>query len=398
MASLLRRVGNDKLDAIEDAIQHAMMQALHFWCKDGLPKQPSAWLYQVAFRQLLAEFRNTQRRNDLLKEHAYFFEHDDEQVEATPLPREMNDALLTTLFVACDDGLAIESQLVFTLKSLCGFSIREISLRLFISEANVYKRFSRAKKHLKKQTRLDKELNNTVIEKRLPMVHRILYLIFTEGYLSSHENATIRKDLCEEAIRLATILCNLKQGGTPETYALLALMYFHLARLSTRQDSSGALLLLEQQSREQWNTNHIIKALECLEHSAQGETLSRYHVEASIAAEHCMAPSFKKTRWDKIVTYYELLEHISPSPIHYLNRAIAMTEWQGATAGLAILNTADIPIWLEHTYHWSAVQADLSFKCGDYESAHKKANHAIEKAPTESIKKLLQKRFYWMDI
>ena len=181
-------------------------------------------------------------------------------------------------------------------------------------------------------------------------------------------------------------------GDVPETYALLALMYFHLSRMSARQDDSGALLSLEQQDRSQWDKKYIAIGMGYLERSAQGRTLSRYHVEASIVAEHCLAPSFKQTRWDKIVASYELLERIAPSVLHRLNQAIAMAEWQGPNAGLAVLQSIDSPIWLNNSYHWSATLADLQYRCGKTTLAQKSAEQALQKAPTGNIKKMLRSR------
>lgn len=392
VASLLRRVGVQYVDAVEDAVQHAMVKALDFWCRGDLPENPSAWLYRVALRQLLLDFRSAQRRQTLLAEHTVLANNDAAEQDEIPLPGEMGDSLLRMLFVACNDEIPVESQLVFTLKTLCGFSVKEIALRLFITEANAYKRFSRARQHLKKKPDLLNELTDADLIIRLPMVQRVLYLVFTEGYLSSHADTAIRKDLCEEAIRLVLLLSKSTPGNVPETHALLALMYLHLSRMDARQSASGALLLLGQQDRSQWDKQHIMMGLSFLERSARGDILSRFHVEASIAAEHCLASSFEQTRWDKIVASYEVLERIAPSALHRLNRAVAMAEWQGPQAGLAVLQSMDIPGWLDRSYYWYAVQADLQYRCGEIDLACKSAERAIRSAPTDHIKQLLRKR------
>ncbi|NQZ11512.1 MAG: sigma-70 family RNA polymerase sigma factor [Algicola sp.] len=392
VALLLRRIGVQHLDAIEDAVQWAMAQALDFWCKDNIPSSPSAWLYQVAHRHLLSEFKATQRRSILLTEHSYIAQNEVIELEEAPFAGEMSDSMLRMLFVACSDAIPIESQLVFTLKSLCGFSIREIALRLFITQANVYKRFSRAKQQLKNQTLELDMLPDDEMVARLPSVHRVLYLLFTEGYLSSHTDTAIRRDLCEEAIRLTKLLGASKFGDVPNSYALLALMYFHLAKINTRQDSYGSLLLLEQQDRRRWNKQQITVAMGFLAQSATGNTISRYHIEAGIAAEHCLSPSFEQTPWEKIVASYELLHSIAPSPLHYLNHAIATAQWKSPEAGLAVLNSIDIPDWLDRSYHWYAVQADLLFRSGETIQGQAYAILAIAAAPTDSIKQLLSKR------
>ena len=281
---------------------------------------------------------------------------------------------------------------MFTLKSLCGFSSRESALRLFITEENAYKRFSRARAHLKNVSIVLDTLTVSEMEARLSSVHRVLYLVFTEGYLSSHTDTAIRIDLCAEAIRLVELILESAIGDAPETNALLALLYLHLARMNARQDTSGELLLFEEQNRDQWNEQTIFKGLSFLEKSARGGTLSRYHVEASIAAEHCLAPSFKQTRWDKIVESYEILERISPSALHSVNRAVAVAEWQGPKAGLAVLQSLNIPNWLDRSYHWHAVHADLQYRCGEVDLARDIAEQAIKSAPTDDIKLLLYKR------
>ena len=150
----------------------------------------------------------------------------------------------------------------------------------------------------------------------LPAVNKILYLLFTEGYLASHTGNAIRRELCDEAIRLTAILAQHPIGQVPQTFALLALMHLHVARMTSRQDASGGLLLLEEQDRALWDQQRIQVGLEWLAKSAYGDKFSRYHAEAGIAAEHCLAASFEETRWDKIVQCYRLLEETAPSAIH----------------------------------------------------------------------------------
>jgi len=389
VALLVRRFGISHIDTIEDAVQWAMAQALEFWPKEGTPSSPAAWLYKVAFRHLLSEFRTISHRSSLLNKYISVDTDETNSNNEACFTGEMSDSMLRMLFIACSNKNPVESQLVFTLKSLCGFSIREIALRLFITEASVYKRFSRAKKHLKNETfELDMLSNNEMLS-RLPSVHHVLYLLFTEGYLSSHTDTAIRQDLCEEAIRLTKLLAESKIGDSPNGCALLALMYFHLAKINTRKNEFGMLLLLEQQDRNEWSQQHISVAMSLLAQSAKGDSISRYHIEAGIAAEHCLSPSFKRTNWKKVVASYQLLNNIAPSAFHLLNLAIATAEWKSAQDGLAILASAEIPAWLECSYHWYAVHADLLYRCEKFTLADKNADLAITAAPTESIKQLL---------
>src|SRR5262245_7798985 len=191
------------------------------------------------------------------------------------------------MFACCDDAIPVESQLAIALKTLCGFDVREIAERLFTSEANVYKRLGRARSRLRQLGSLPDDLTGAQFSSRLSVVQGILYLLFTEGYLSSHAEGAIRRDLCDEAKRLTLILAEHPVGGTPETFALLALMHLHAARMSARQDGAGGLLLLEEQDRALWDRQEIFVGLSWLARSATGDNLSRYHAEAGIAAEHC---------------------------------------------------------------------------------------------------------------
>jgi RNA polymerase sigma-70 factor (ECF subfamily) len=181
-------------------------------------------------------------------------------------------------------------------------------------------------------------------------------------------------------------------GETPETFALLALMHLHAARATARQGPSGGLLLLEEQDRTLWDRDQIAEGLSWLARSAQGETFTRYHAEAGIAAEHCLAASFGETRWDKIVECYDLLEAHQPSPIHTLNRALALAEFRGPTAGLAVLEALAPPTWLTGSHLWAAVFADLHARCGHAEAADRHRDLAMQLAPTAAVRALLERR------
>lgn len=392
VACLSQRLGFQHLALIQDSVHFAIEKAMLDWASNALPANPTGWLYQTAFRFFLSEMKTVKRKQAILSENLYFAESQVETLEAPPLKDELSDALLRMLFIACDNAIPVESQLVFTLKSLCGFNIKAISIRLLISEENAYKRYNRAKQFLKQQHTTSSIIQNEPFPERLPSVLRVLYVVFTEGYLSSHTEIAIRKDLCDEAIRLTLLLSQSKWGNTPQCSALIALMYFNIARIEARYNDLG-LVLLEHQERSNWNKEAIYKGLEYLNNSATGDNISRYHVEASIAAEHCISPSFSATNWKNIVKSYELLEKISPSPLHTLNYAIAIAEWKGANNALAILAKANPPHWLSCSYHWYAVMADLQYRNKHIIQARKNAVNAIEQTPSAHIKELLLKRF-----
>ena len=388
------RVGVRHVEEVEDAVQSALMKALENWAVSGQPDNPSAWLYRVASNHLLGELRQKSGRNRILDQKVIEDQEALEHPREAFLPGEVQDDLLRMLFVCCDDALPADSQLVLALKTLCGFDVREISLRLFTSETNIYKRLERARRRLKEVQLQPGELTYERYPNRLPSVHKILYLLFTEGHLSSHPETAIRRDLCDEAIRLMTLLAEHTVGKTPESYALLALMHLQSARIGARQSATGGLLLLEEQDRESWDSQEIQIGLGWLAKSAEGDIFSRYHAEAGIAAEHALAPTFAQTRWERVVECYALLERITPSPIHQLNRAVAMAEWQGPAAGLTVIEGFEPPTWLTGSYLWAAVLSDLHRRCGHGHQATAKRYRdiACQLAPSAAVKILLEKR------
>ena len=390
IAVLCRRFGVKHLEAIEDAVQSALLAALHSWTTRGNPEQPSAWLFRVANNELLGTLRKQSGHRRILEANPTI--ESTVSAEEVFFPGEIEDNLLRMLFVCCDDNIPDESRLVLALKTLCGFSIREIALRLFISEANVYKRFSRARLRLRQSETLVEDFSSEVVQARLPAVHEVLYLLFSEGHFSYHSEQAIRIEMIDEAIRLAELLARHSPSQTPETFALLALMHLHAARMAARRDRSGHFILLDEQDRSLWDQRQIQVGLEWLSCSARGEHISRYHLEAAIAAEHCMAPTLEETRWDKIVEGYQLLERMSSSPVHRLNRAVAVAEWQGPEAGLDVLQNCEPSEWLSHSYLWAAVIADLYQRVGQTDEANHFHALAIDQAPTPAIRTALRRR------
>jgi RNA polymerase sigma factor (sigma-70 family) len=393
VAMLLRRVGMRHFDAVEDAAQFALLAALEAWTKVGhVPDNPSAWLYRVAHNQLAGELRTRSRRERLAEQHSAEAAHLAQSTPSEFLAGDVRDDMVRMLFACCDDSIPVESQLVIALKALCGFDVREISERLFTTEANVYKRLGRARSRLRELPFEPHDLSAEQLSARLPAVRSILYLLFTEGYLSSHADGAIRRELCDEAKRLTQVLAEHPISGTPETFALSALIHLHSARMSARQDGSGGLLLLEEQDRALWDQCEIRLGLSWLARSAEGDAFSRYHAEAGIAAEHCLAQSFAETRWERIVECYALLERLAPSALHTLNRAVATAELRGPAEGLAVLEGLQPPSWLAGSYLWAAVLADLQRRCGDHELARRYRETALASAPSAAVRDALQRR------
>lgn len=372
---LSRRFGIHRLELCEDAAQTALLHATRAWCSE-MPDEPSAWLYRVAHNTVLDELRREKRNERYLAE-----------VQVDYAEQEVPDDVLRLLFVCADPAIPQESQLVLALKTLCGFSIEEIALRLFQSEDAINKRLQRARVRLREHAELQ-----SVDPERVDSVLHMLYLLFNEGYSSAQSERVIRRELCDEAVRLALMLNADSRGALPQTDALLALMCFHAARFDARVDEWGGLLLLDEQDRSRWDRELVSRGLDHVMRSARGEKLSRYHAEAGIAAEHCLAPSYAETNWEEVVRLYEVLERIAPSPLNVLNRAIALAEWQGPAVGLAELEALQPPSWLLGYYLWDATLGELHRRCGTHARAIEHTQRALAAAPTNAEKALLARR------
>lgn len=390
VASLVRRVGVAHLERAEDAAQTALLAALQTWTSGGAPADPPAWLFRVAWRALLGDLRQHARRRRILAEQPPA--PNDEPPAPVFLAAELPDDLLRLLFVCGDDALPPESQLVLALKVLSGLEVREIALRLFLREATVHKRLSRARLALRRRPPDLDVLDPDALATRLPGVQRVLYVLFTEGHLASQAEAALRRDLCDEAVRLATLLAEHPRTCGPESAALLALFLLHRARLPARVDPTGGLVLLEEQDRDRWDRDDIALGLRWLAESARGDVFSRWHAEAEIAAAHALAPSTRETDWERIVACYEQLERAAPSPLHTLNRALAVAEWRGPTAGLEVLRDRVPPSWLAGSHWWSAVLSDLHRRRGDADLAARHREIALAAAPSPAIRAALARR------
>jgi RNA polymerase sigma factor (sigma-70 family) len=394
VAVLSRRFGLARVELCEDAAQTALLRAVQAWTGGGLPDDTGAWLYRVAHNHMLDVLRRERRADLAVSVQA-------EDLEASPgldavsevyLEHEVKDDELRLLFVCADPAIARESQLVLALKTLCGFSSDEIARRLFQSQDAIVKRLQRARTTLREGAVAVTTPPVEQLADRLPAVLQMLYLLFTEGYSSAAPEQLIRRELCEEALRLTLLLVQHPVGARPEVEAMLALFYLHAARFEARVDGAGGLLLLEEQDRSRWDGELLQLGLDYLRRSARGDERSRFHVEASIAAEHCLARSYAETRWGEITRLYAALDRFAPSPLNTLNRAIALAESEGPEAGLRVLQALKPPGWLLGYYLWDATLGELYRRSGDLVRAREHLQRALDAAPTHAEKALLQRR------
>ncbi len=393
IAVLTRAFGIARLDLVEDMVQAAMIEAMQTWKHRGIPQNPTGWIHRVARNRILDTLRREKIHQRAVAFAGQPAEATESLVDQWLCEERLPDSLLRMMFVCCHPSLDLHSQTALTLKVLCGFGLGEIARGLLMSTEAIKKRIQRAKRSLAElQVSLDMPAPDDM-QLRLNSVHNVLYLMFNEGYSTSHGAEPIRDDICEEAARLCHMLCVHKSLSTPTTCALLSLMLFHAARLDSRMDNNGAAVLLEDQDRDQWDRNLITVAESWLARS-QVEHPTRFHLEAAIAMMHCRAPNVAETDWATIVRLYDRLLQLYPSAVYVLNRAIALGQSGEVVAGLESLETIRNQQEMKDYFLLECAIARLHELSGDYESAASSLKTALESknmAPHERF--LLETRF-----
>lgn len=392
-AVLTRLCGWRYLDLVEETVQATLLSALQSWRVRGVPPNPSAWIHRVAKNRIVDALRQLAMRERAIKvlassRPAATLERIDELLVDT----EIEDSQLRLMFACCHPRLAREDQLALTLKTLCGFGDSEVAHALLITEEAVKKRIQRAKERLVDDQVTLEPPPAGELTLRLDGVHQVLYLLFNEGYSSSRGESAIRADLCEEAARLCFLLCSHKHCSVPSTFALMALMLFHAARLAARLDQEGSILLLEDQDRSKWDHKLIRRARQFLDQSAEGAVVSTFHLEAGIAFMHCSAPSYAQTDWPAILRLYDALLQLHSSPVYVLNRAIVLAQIDGPQAGIRALTEDNRLTSLRHYHLYDATLGELYRRAGDLARARQHLESAKHKTASPSDQKILDRR------
>lgn len=390
VAMLTGIFGPAHIELAEDIVQDSLITALHHWSVDGIPKNPTAWLFQVARRKVLNELK----RKQMLRAHhqSGLLDYRGTDLEKDVfLDNEIQDSQLRMIFTCCHPALTTSSQIALTLKTLCGFGVKELASALLTKESAINKRLYRSKEIIRKEQTLFKIPQGLALQGRLENVALTLYLLFNEGYNSSTGNQVIQKDMCLEAMRLTKLLVD-RFDTHKALKALLSLMCFHVARFDARIDDRGAIVLFEDQQRDLWNRDLIMKGMYYLKHALHDKSLSAYHIEAYIAAEHCLAPSFEQTNWQRIYDHYQLLKQIKNNPLIDLNLAIIQSQLNGETYALNLLEAMADHKVLKSYYLLPATQASFYMKLKQVKEAIVFFEKALSLKPPEGISKLIQKQ------
>lgn len=378
VATLTRLVGD--FDLAEELVQEAIITALEHWPVDGVPDVPAAWLLTTARRKGIDRLRRESRYREKLAQL--------EAVQVTS-PSAFPDERLELLFACCHPAIAPEAQLALTLRSVAGLTTAQIARAFLTSEATVAQRIVRAKRKIVDARIPLRVPEEAALPERLSAVLAVLYLVFNEGYLASDGELPERRDLCQEAEWLASLLARL-MPDEPEVLGLLALMRIQLARAASRFDEHGRIVLLRDQDRTKWDAALIVDGRHLVERATRMRRLGPYQLQAAIAAAHADAATWDSTDWSDVLALYDVLVALAPSPVASLNRAIALRYVAGAGPALRAVDLLADPLARYPYFH--ATRGELLRELGRPEDARSADARALELTANPAERELLLAR------
>jgi RNA polymerase sigma factor (sigma-70 family) len=327
-AVLCKAFGIEHIDTAEDLASETFLSALETWTYNGIPPNPTAWLYTVA---------KNKTKNHLAREGLFSgkiageLKYVSAEVAAPEIDlseKNITDSQLQMLFAICHPSIPAEAQIGLALRILCGFGIEEIANAFLTNKETINKRLFRAKEKLRDENVRIELPSAAEIDRRLDTVLTTLYLLFSEGYYSESRDSVLREDLCLEAMRLVYLLIQNERTDQPRVNALFSLMCFHSSRFEARKNENGEMVLYQDQDEAQWNHKLIEKGAYYLNRASRGDHFSKYHLEATIAYWNTQK-SDTKEKWEAILQLYNRLLQTAYSPIAALNRTYALSKANG---------------------------------------------------------------------
>ena len=374
VGALARYAGDFSL--AEDLAQEALAEALVSWSVDGVPAQPTGWLLTTGRRRAIDAFRRRSARDERYALLARDLDEELPGVDALFDPDAIDDDVLALMFISCHPVLSKEARIALTLRVVGGLSTEEIARAFLVPVPTIQARITRAKKTLAAAQVPFVVPEPQELSERLGSVLQVIYLIFTEGSFASGGDEWIRRDLADEARRLARVLVRL--APVPEVFGLLALLELTAARFPARLDALGNPVLLEDQDRRLWDRSAIQRGRAALARAVMaGRGLGAYGLQASIAECHALARSVAETDWQRIVILYEALGRLAPSPIIELNRAVAVAMASGPADGLDLVDAIASRGELTGSHLLPAIRGELLIRLGRPDEARAALEQAI---------------------
>jgi RNA polymerase sigma factor (sigma-70 family) len=393
MAALTRRFGVERFALIENAVQDAYVRALEHWPLDGTPEQPERWLVRVAHNAIIDALRRDARVESLDDTDRNDPPASDSDVDGD-LNADLNsDNELRLMFLCCDPVLTRAAQVALVLNVMFGLMARQIAAAFISDERTVAQRIVRAKQRLRDEgVRFDMP-KGIELPPRLDAILDVLYVVFSEGYNpTEHDAGPLDMELCDDALRLTRLLTEHQRTAAPSTFALRALLCLHASRIPARLGDDGSLLLMQEQDRATWDPTLIKEAFTSLDRAGRGHDLSRFHLEAAIAACHAIAPTYATTDWPRIVSLYDLLKQRAPSLIVDVNRALAIAMQSGARTGLDELDAIPERDVLSRYPYALAAYADLHTSLGNLQEARTYLDRALDHQSSPAQQALLKRK------
>ena len=392
-AALARALGAVELDLIDEAVQEALIRALRTWSIRGIPDNPEGWLVHVARNRARDELRRRARTAPV-----------DPEGDAPTTPAPVDDPLRTAddapdpddtpvladdqlrlVFTCCHPALSPDSRVALTLKCVSGFGVDEIARALRADARAVAQRLVRAKRTLRDVRAEFAAPAAHELPERLDDVLAVVYAVFNEGHTATAGDALFRRELCTEALRLQTLLVSWPPTAVPESHALHALMLFTAARLPARLDGDR-VVTLEEQDRSRWDRRLIARGFHHLALAGSGDRLTRFHLEAEIAALHAQAPDYVSTDWARVVDAYDRLLQLAPSPMIHLARAIAMAERGDVKAAYAAVVSLTRDAGLASMPEVHAARGELARRLGKSDEAARAYRAALDRPSSEPVR------------
>ncbi|MEO8088612.1 MAG: sigma-70 family RNA polymerase sigma factor, partial [Bacteroidota bacterium] len=392
VAVLTRIFGFSNIEQAEDIVQDTLLKALEIWKWGKIPENPQAWLYKAAKNKAIDLIRREKLKYKIENELAVLLKS---EYSLAPKMNEMftsgeiKDSQLRMMFACCHPSISQEAQVTLMLKTLCGLSVREISSAFLTNEDTISKRLYRTKEKIREEKISIDYPGASVMAQRTDSVLKTLYLLFNEGYNSSHPDKLIREDLCEEAMRLSIMLSENSKTNLPQTNALLALMCYQVSRFGSRIDDKGLIVLLKDQDRSQWNKFLIEKGNEYMNLASDGDQYHDFHIEAGIASIHANAARYVDTDWKMILSLYDALLQRTHNPVVALNRCLVVAEVDGfekAIDELLLLKA------LPENCHYHTSLGELYLKAGKKSPAKKCFTKALTLTSSHAESELITRK------